>query len=284
MNVDVAPITFDDLKGRVKDLPALPAVVMDLIASFGDERISSDDIVAKLSRDPALTAKTLRMANSSFYGMTRQIGSVPDALTILGLRTVRTIVLAAGVTGSFHVPDDIGFNFKAFWRHAVGAALCAQALAPHVRMDSDVAFTVGLLHDIGSIALACTFPDEYAEVLTYQAEHDCLMIEAEEAILGTNHAAMGARIAEHWRFSPVIAEAIEFHHAPAMHHGPGLVGLTHLADAFSHALGLSGHDTEIVPLTPPEIWSAMAPSADVCLGLFEHIESQFEGVCQALHV
>jgi putative nucleotidyltransferase with HDIG domain len=282
MNLATAPITFDELKQRVRDLPALPAVVMDLIASFGDDRISSDDIVAKLSRDPALTAKTLRMANSSFYGMTRQIGSVPDALTILG--TVRTVVLAAGVTGSFKVPEYTGFDFKAFWRHAIGAALCAQALAPHVRMDSDVAFTVGLLHDIGAIALACSFPEEYADVLYYMQQGDCLLIEAEQAILGTDHAVMGARIAEHWRFSPVIAEAIEFHHAPAMHHGPGLVGLTHMADAFSHALGLSGHEAEIVPLTPPEIWAAMAPGTEVCMGLFEHIESQFEGVCQALHV
>jgi putative nucleotidyltransferase with HDIG domain len=284
MTIAIAPITFEELQHRVRDLPALPAVVMDLIASFGDDRISSDDIVAKLSRDPALTAKTLRMANSSFYGMARQIGSVPDALTILGMRTVRTVVLAAGVTGSFQVPEYTGFDFKAFWRHAIGGALCAQALAPHVRMDSDVAFTVGLLHDIGSIALACSFPEEYADVLEYMRQGDCLLIEAEQAILGTDHAAMGARIAEHWHFSPVIVEAIEYHHAPAMHHGPGLVGLTHMADAFSHALGLSGQETEIVPLTPPEIWAAMAPGAEVCIGMFEHIESQFEGVCQALHV
>jgi HD-like signal output (HDOD) protein len=74
MSTVVAPISFEELKGRIRDLPPMPAVVMDLMASFNDDRISSDDIVVKLSRDPALTAKTLRMANSSFYGMTRQIG------------------------------------------------------------------------------------------------------------------------------------------------------------------------------------------------------------------
>jgi putative nucleotidyltransferase with HDIG domain len=284
MTTALAPISFDELKVRIRDLPPLPAVVLDLMASFNNERISSDDIVVKLSRDPALTAKTLRMANSSFYGMTRQIGSVPDAVTILGLRTVRTIVLAAGVTGSFEVSEYSGFDFKTFWRHAVGAALCAQALAPEVRMDSDIAFTVGLLHDIGSIALACCFPDEYGEVLQHMRERDCSLIQAEQAILGTDHAIMGGRIAEHWNFSPVIAEAIEHHHAPAMHHGPGLVGLTHMADALSHALGLSGDEFEMVPETPPEIWAAMAPNAEVCMKLFAQVESQFDGVCQALHV
>lgn len=277
-------ITPDQFKARVRGLPSLPAVVMELIASLGDESLSSEDIAVKLSRDPALSAKTLRMANSSFYGMTRQIGSIPEALSILGLRTVRTVVVAAGVTGSFKAPQGIGFEFNGFWRHAIGAALCGQALARELKMDSDMGFAAGLLHDIGRIALACTYTETYAQVLAYQRQNDLLLFEAERFLMGIDHATAGARIAEHWRFSPVIVEAIEFHHSPAMHHGPGLVGLAHLADAFSHALGLSGQTDETVPPTPPDIWAAMFPGEDACMTTFAQVQTQFENVCQALQL
>ncbi|MDI1260012.1 HDOD domain-containing protein [Aquabacterium sp.] len=277
-------ITPDQFKAKVRELPSLPAVVMELIASLGNESLSSDDIAVKLSRDPALSAKTLRMANSAFYGMTRQIGSIPEALTILGMRTVRTVVVAAGVTGSLKAPQGIDYEFNGFWRHAVGAALCGQALARELQMDSDIGFAAGLLHDIGRIALACAYPDVYVKVLAHQRDNDLLLIEAERALMNIDHAVAGARIAEHWRFSPVIVEAIEFHHSPSMHHGPGLVGLAHLADAFSHALGFSGASNETVPPTPPDIWAAMFPGEDACMAAFSQVQAQFEDVCQSLQV
>lgn len=280
----VPRLTQDQILAGLKDLPPLPAVVQELMASLGEDTLSAEAIASKLSRDPGLSAKTLRMANSSFYGRSRQVGSVQEALTILGLRTVRTLVLAAGVRGNFAAPSHVGFDIDHFWRHAIGAALCAQALALETRMDGDIAFTVGLLHDIGRISLVCTFPDDYAQVISHQRAHDSAPIDAERAVLGVDHATVGGMLAEKWQFSPLIVEAIACHHAPAMHHGPGLVGLVHMADAFSHALGLSGEADEVVPSTPPDIWQAMAPDADTCLRMFAQIEAQFEGVCQALQV
>jgi putative nucleotidyltransferase with HDIG domain len=280
----MSKVTPEQVKARIGDLPPLAAVVTELIASMGSDTLSSEELAAKLSMDPALSAKTLRMANSSFYGLSRQIESVHDAVTVLGLRTVRTLVVASGITGNFKVPATPHFDFRRFWRHAVGTALCGQTLARELSMDSDIGFTVGLLHDIGQVALACCFPDEYAHALAYQQEHDVLLVDAERTVLGTDHAAIGGQISELWRFSPAIVEAIAYHHAPAMHHGPGLVGLTHMADSFSHALGLSGQQNEAVPITSPEIWQAMSPGQEACMSLFAKVECQFDGVCQALQV
>lgn len=277
-------VTPAQVKERLRDLPPLSAVVTELIASMGSDTLSSEDLAAKLSTDPALSAKTLRMANSSFYGMSRQVESVHDAVTVLGLRTVRTLVVASGITGGFKVPATPQFDFHAFWRHAVGTALCGQVLAKELSMDSDIGFTVGLLHDIGQVALACCFPDAYTQALSYQLAHDVLLVDAERKVLGTDHAAIGGQISELWRFSPAIVEAIAYHHDPAMHHGPGLVGLTHMADAFSHALGLSRQQNESVPITSPEIWRAMSPGQDASMALFATVESQFDGVCQALQI
>ena len=278
-----ACITPERFRASLRDLPALPAAVVDIIETLGRDDISAAEVAFHLSHDPALSAKTLRLTNSSFYGMSRQIGSIPDAITILGLRIVRTMVLAAAVTGSFQAAACSNFNLQAFWRHAMGCALFGQSLARELHMDTDIGFTVGLLHDIGRVALASLFPDDYTMALSHQHAHDVLLIDAERATLGTDHAEMGGLLAEHWHFSPVVVEAITHHHAPALHHGPGLVGLTHLADAFSHALGLSGQDSEMVPPTPPEIWGAMAPGAQVCMRLFAQVEHEFEDICQTLH-
>lgn len=275
-------ITPAQIAGKVRDLPPMPAVVMELIASLGKDDLQAEELSRKLSRDQALSAKTLRLANSSFYGLARRVDSVQEAIAILGLRTVRTVVMAAGVTGSFGKPRHEGFGFDAFWRHSIGTALCAQALAAELRMDSEVGFTIGLLHDVGRLALVSGFPDQYARTIQYQRQHDCPWTAAEQETLGIDHAAAGGCIAEHWRFSPVIVQAIAGHHSPAPQPGPDLMGLAHLADCMSHALGLAHQDDEYVPPLDPGTWAALAPKAESCYAVFAQAESQLEGVCRAL--
>jgi HD-like signal output (HDOD) protein len=279
-----AKLSPEEILAKVRDLPPLPEVVNELIRFMNDDGASGDYLASKLAEDPALSAKALRLANSSFYGLSRQILSIPEALTVLGRRTVGLMVLAAAATDAMQVRKDIGFDTKAFWRHALGAALSSQALAKCLHMNPDVGFTVGLLHDIGQIALACIVPDRYAEVIAYRHKKDCLTIQAEWAVLGTDHAIVGGGLAEYWLFAPAIVEAITHHHAPSMHHGPGLVGLAHMGDAIAHALGLSGDANEAVPPTPPDIWAALSPDTESCMKLFADVEDQFDDVCAALQV
>ncbi len=147
MSAGLRPLNRDALRATLRGLPPLPSVVLDLIASLGQEELSAAQIAAKISRDPALVAKTLRLANSSFYARGRQVGTIAEAITVLDLRTVRAAVMAAGLAGSF--PRQPGFDHDAFWRHSFGSALWAQALADELRRDDgDLAFTVGLLHEV----------------------------------------------------------------------------------------------------------------------------------------
>lgn len=277
-------LSVEHIVNGVKELPPLPEVVLEFIRFMNAEGMSGDLFATKLAHDPALSAKALRVANSSFYGLSRQILTIPEALRVLGRRTVGLLVLAAAATDAIQVRGNIGFDHKAFWRHALGAALSGQALAKCLRMDADIGFTVGLLHDIGGAALACIVPDRYADISAYQAKHDCPRIDAERAVLGIDHAQIGALLAERWQFAPVIVEAIAHHHAPPAQHGTSLGGLAHMADAISHGLGLSGDASEAVPPSSPEIWAALAPHNDACLNLFADVEEQFDGICLALHV
>ncbi|MBI5924311.1 MAG: HDOD domain-containing protein [Aquabacterium sp.] len=276
-------LSAEHITSQVKALPALPEIVTELVRLMNDEGVSGDYLADKLAKDPGLSAKALRLANSSFYGLSRQIQSIPEALQMLGRRTVGLMVLAAAASDAIKVRPRPGFHPRIFWRHALGAALAGQALARSQHLNPDLGFTVGLLHDIGQLALACIVPERLATVADFKHQHDCINIDAEQAVLGTDHTVVGALLAERWQFAPQIVEAIAHHHAPGMRPGPGLAGVAHLADAISHALGLSGDDNETVPPTPPEVWAAMAPGNEACLQLFADVEHQFEGVCSALH-
>jgi putative nucleotidyltransferase with HDIG domain len=276
------PLDRHELLAALRGLPPLPSVVLDLIASLGQEGLNAAQLAAKISRDQALTAKTLRLANSSFYGRGRQVHSVAEAITVLGLRTVRAVVMAAGLAGSFS--RQPGFDQDAFWRHSFGSALCAQALADELRRDDgDLAFTVGLLHDIGMLALASLFAPAYAEVGQWQRDHDCTGRDAERAVLGIDHAEVGRLIAQQWNFAPAIVDAIRQHHAPGCTGGQvTLTGIAHVADAIAHALGLAGDADEAVPALALPVWAACRLYDAACMRLFARTEAQFEAVCEAL--
>ncbi|MBS0445184.1 MAG: HDOD domain-containing protein [Proteobacteria bacterium] len=191
-----------------RDLPALPAAVLELLALLASENVDIDELAAKVSVDVALTAKTLRMANSSFYSLRREVTSVPDAIAMLGLRMVKGIVTAASVGGSFKPPACPGFDFKAFWRHGVATAVAAQMLALDAEVDPGVAFTTGLLYNIGELVFASSFPDHYAAVLVCRLKTGAEAREAERSLLGVDRATVGARVAEVWRLPEAIVRAM----------------------------------------------------------------------------
>ena len=153
--------TFD-VVSTLRDLPALPAIVAELLGSLDRDDAGTKLLAEKLSHDQALTAKTLRLANSSFYGMQNKVTTIQQAIAILGFNSVRTLVVAASITGCFPMDGSGAFDFKAFWRHSVGTALCAKGLARHMSVNPDQAFMVGLLHDISAgscflrVALICS--------------------------------------------------------------------------------------------------------------------------------
>lgn len=275
------PIARDELIAALRDLPPLPSVVLDLITSLGHDELGASQYAAKISSDQALTAKTLRLANSSFYGQGRQVRSVSEAITVLGLRTVRGVVTAAGLAGSFRHPPT--FDHDAFWRHSIGSALCAQALAGELgRDDGDLAFTVGLLHDIGRLALASAFTSAYAEVEQWRRDKDCPDDVAERAVFGIDHAEVGGLMARQWNFAPVIVDAIQRHHAPPDTAEVTLTGIAHVADAIAHALGLAGDPDEAVPTLLAPVWAACRLDDEACMRVFACAEAQFEAISEAL--
>uniref|UniRef100_UPI00097C28CF HDOD domain-containing protein n=1 Tax=Pelomonas sp. KK5 TaxID=1855730 RepID=UPI00097C28CF len=260
-------------------------VVTDLIRSLDDPNVSVEQLARRISLDQAITARTLRMANSSFFGLPRQVASVLDAASVLGLRSVRNIALAAGVAEVFAAAKCPGFDFTEFWRHSIGAALCAEAAAQYLDQDTGMAFTLGLLHDIGRLALASGFPQPYSAVMAWRIAHDATPLEAEQAVLGIDHAKVGLMLTEHWQFAPALCEAIGSHHAPGESGTAAstpMSDLLHLADNMAHGLDLSHSPDDIVPPLSAASWGRLGLSDAQLFSMFSQTERRHEAVCQAI--
>jgi HD-like signal output (HDOD) protein len=261
-----------------RDLPALPAAVLDLLALLGTEDVDIDELAAKLSVDMALTAKTLRIANSSFYGARREVTSVPDAVALLGLRLVKGIVTAASVAGSFRAPACDGFDFKAFWRHGVATAVAAQMLAFDADVDPGVAFTTGLLYNIGELVFASSFAGQYPGVLALRRSTGIDALEAERSLLGVDRATVGARVAEVWRLPEAIVRAMR------RQAGTGSE-LARVADAADRLMQASALDRAALAATA-DMLAATLPSyalpAERWIEVAEAADQQTQAICASL--
>lgn len=271
----MSALTLDQVVNSVQDLPSLPAVVMELLSSIEQDDVDISVLAKKVSHDQALTAKTLRLANSSSSGLQVKVTTIQQAITFLGFQTTRNLITAAAVTGCFPSGRCPGFNDKGFWRHSIAVAACARALARRMRFNQDYAFTAGLLHDIGRLVLVTADPQAYAAVLEWHQRNDGRWQDAERAVLGVDHVEAGVALAEHWNFSDTMRQAIAFHHAPDTPGAGFLAAIVHVADAIVHALDIAGDEDERVPRVASVAWDAMGLNEEAYLHLFRETEVQF---------
>lgn len=197
-----------DLKGLIDNaqkMPNIPKVVQELIESFGDENINNEEIAKKISSDQVLTAKVLRAANSAHYGGNRKVGSVGDAVFILGFNAVRTLVLASGMTSAFRAPE--GFNLRQFWHDSFSVASTCKWVAKFSHDDGETAFTAGMMHNIGELLIHILMPEECKDIQKI-VDRGARNSDTEKNILGFNFPEAGAELADRWRFPDAIVEAI----------------------------------------------------------------------------
>ncbi len=209
-------------------LPTIPKVAQELIRSFSREDVAVDEIAHHLSADPVLSAKTLRLANSAYFHVSRQVASVDDAIRMLGFVMIRNLVIGCGVTGAFKAVP--GLDLPQFWRHSLNTACGARWLAQAIDRNSDLAFTVGLMHAVGHLVMHVASP-----VAMKALDEDCHPLAAERALLeqarlGYHHGAVGAELASRWKFPAEVSEALNAAADPLQVAAASEVGgLVHLA-------------------------------------------------------
>jgi putative nucleotidyltransferase with HDIG domain len=270
-------LTLETVVAKVRQIPSLSIVVAELLASFDSEDVDIGYLVGKISQDQGLAARVLRVANSAFYGLSSRVGSVGEAVTVLGFHAVRSLALAAGITKVLPHKEGGRFDALAFWQHAVGCGVAARILALRAGKNPETAFTAGLLHDIGKLALDTYFREAFDAVLAYRAEHGCLMTEAEHALLGFDHAAVGFEMARQWHFPPAIQQAIRDHHEPDAA-AAFLTDAVHAAEVLCYALDIGSGGNDRVPQLSARAWQRIGLGWDAIDDCLREIEQTSDGM------
>jgi diguanylate cyclase (GGDEF)-like protein len=227
---------------KANNLPSLPHVAVEVIR-LTNEDVSVGEIAKVIEQDPALTIKLLKLVNSSLFGMPREIASLPQAMVVLGLRTVKTMALSFSLVDSLSIGQDDTFDLSAFWRRSLTTAVAGRLLADAtVKAKRDEAFVAGLLTDIGLLAASHCIPDIYEDVFQRLADNDGPIQNIEQEILGITHAQIGAELLSSWGLPSSLMNAVANHHGLPSEHDdeiegdPSLVPLTRaaalLADLF----------------------------------------------------
>ncbi len=236
-----ALLTIQELVERTSDLPTIPAAAIKVIRESESSTSSASSLAATLAADQSLSARVLRLSNSAYYGLSRQVSDLPEAVVVLGMRCIRNLTLVAA-TFPWMSRTMKGYELgpKAMWSHALAVAVGAQEVAKRANLRClDAAFTAGLLHDIGKVALSVWLENKVCAVVSLAERESISFDEAERQVLGFDHAEVGYMLAGNWNLPVPLAEAVRFHHRPnETEPSSDLADCVHLADALAMALGL----------------------------------------------
>lgn len=218
-----------DILDKLHQLPAMPLVVREVMSSFRNANVGSAIMARKIELDQGLSARVLRVANSSFYGLSREVGSIQDAVTVLGFDTVRSLVVSAGFTRAFPANGDELFDRHAYWMRSFKVASYTESLAQCLGGVRQLSFTSGLFYDVGQLVLSICIPERFADILAQQKASGLNLVEVEQAMLGFDHAEIGAEMAKRWNFPQEIEHAINFWRIPEHEPFEPLSGMVYVA-------------------------------------------------------
>lgn len=235
---------IDSILKSIEKIPAFPATIQKVIALLRDEDYAVNNVVNVIKLDQAVTANILKISNSAYFGARQKIRTIQDAVIYLGQQQLVRAVQTAGISKYFQKGAK-GYvkHSKELWEHSVAVALMSQILSRKLMSREDpVLYTAALLHDVGKIIMGEYVHESYGQISNRVTDLKCSFLEAEEAILGINHAELGGRIADRWNFPAEIRDAIAFHHRPDLLHAASSdkAWLVYLSDQTCLMYGVDG--------------------------------------------
>jgi len=219
---------------KILELPTISPVYTQIEMLVSRKETSAEDVARVIEIDVSITAKVLRLSNSAFFGFTRRINSVKDAVSLIGFQSVRAAVAAVSTFEAMgRIEASSHFNREGFWVHSIGCSAIAKLLANKLEMDPDQAFVAGLLHDLGKVVLDGFFPEIFAQALQAAREGNRSLIEVEKELLPVTHEEVGRHLGERWNLPEPLLDVIGAHHSlsPQKSVHARLVRLVHIANA-----------------------------------------------------
>ncbi len=276
----ITRLTAQEVAAAVAELPAMPASIAEVIAACDDHDMTVGQLSQVILRDQSLTANILKLANSSFYGHSRRVTTVTEAVVMLGFSAIKSLAISSHTARllSGGLPG-YGLQQGELWRHSISVAFTARRLAVEVRLAPvEEAFVAGLLHDIGKTILSSYMEHAFDEVTRIAQDRRIPFHDVEAELLGFDHAELGAQIAVAWSFPPELEEAIRFHHSPGgATLKPALAHCVHLADAACMMLGVGLGADGLMYGVDPESLEVLGITPDRLMGLMDDVAPLIAG-------
>ena len=226
-----------------EDLPTLSPVAIKIVKLASNENTSAADIAKLISMDPALTARVLKIINSPFYGFSKKITSLSQAISLLGMKAIKTLTLGITVMDSFGDSDGgNGFEYRDFWQRSFAAGVACKLTAQKAGLKIDEeAFIAGLTQNIGGLLLARFYPDRYNKLLNRHYQTGDSLCEKEQSSFGIDHAKLGYELFSQWKMPALLSKSILYHHIPEElpendKNLKLLTNIVYLSDIASHVL------------------------------------------------
>ncbi len=225
---------------KVESFPSMPGSAAKVLSMIDDPTSSATDIENLLRYDPGLTANILKVTNSAYFGLSKEVGSLKRAIVLLGMKRVVQIVIASCVTALMD-KKIVGYDLPSgeLWRHSIAVSVAAEGLVKELKLPkAEEIFTAALLHDVGKLILGDFVKDDIEKIEKYTSEEIAFQ-NAERKVLGTDHAEVGSNILKHWSFPKEIVDAVRWHHDPdAAKTSSPLIDIVHIADVLCLMIGI----------------------------------------------
>ncbi len=266
-----------DLENRLKkiiDLPTLPVVANNIILITQSPKSSALEVGRAISQDQALVSRILRIANSTFYGFPRKITTITHAIVILGFANIRNLVVTSSILDILPSKRMDGyFDREGFWKHSLACGVTSKLIAKRLGIKNvEEVFIWGLLHDFGKLVLDTHFNEDFAQVFRLVKEKEILIREAEEELLGFDHAMVGGRVADKWNLPPALIKVIRFHHNPPQaNESMRMAAIVHVADVLCRAVGIGNGGDSKMPCINKDSWKLLGFNKQILKRLFSQM-------------
>ena len=277
--VQISNRAVDKVIATVGDLPASPVIITTLMSLTADVNTEVDKISQALLADQSLTARLLKLSNSSFYGRAKEVRTIREAVVILGFKTLRSLVIAASTHSLYQNTSHDGIENK-LWEHTLATAVASRLIARSLPCPLiEEAFIAGLLHDIGKLVLLEKIPDDYRKVIARVERTQGRFVEVERELLGFTHPEVGLMLLHKWSFPTMLADAVIHHHDPEPT-GNDSVTLAHIVNLGNHLakkLDVGYGDFTLPDLSLLPSARAMGFNAERLTVLEEQLAGEFDG-------
>ncbi|GAA5162036.1 HDOD domain-containing protein [Viridibacterium curvum] len=250
---------IDKLFANLPRLPSIPKIVQELIASLCKEDVDISALVAQVKQDQSLSARVLQMANSSQYGVSKKIGAIDQAVTLIGLSALRSLVIASGMSRSFNKVE--GVDMRLFWRHALVTAGVARVFGKRDGVNIEFAYTAGLMHRVGQLLLHLAYPAASKQLTREKAPSGVDQLKVERSLTETDHCEVGAELAARWNFPTEIQEALRSYITPVENNASLLAAVVNISSAVALGLCNGLSQDEIIASLDPKVMARLSLEA-----------------------